>query len=187
MKALLKMGLVFGLIFMALLASCASQPASNSQAALDFEQAEGAEPQPPVLDQQKPGNTGSFDDAVKGKEWRLSEIRTESQILVLDRQKLGSEGFADAFTLNFGDGLVLGRGAPNTFRAPYEQGQNKGLSIGRAAATLMAPLKEPTDFKENEYFAFLENIYRWNTAGENLELYTKTGDGKESVLVFAAD
>jgi hypothetical protein len=123
-------------------------------------------------------------DAVKGKEWRLSGIRTGSRLLVLDRQKLENEGFAGVFTLIFEDRQVHGRGAPNTFRAPYEQGQNQSLSIGSAAATLMAPLKEPEDFKEGEYFTYLGNAYRWNLANGDLELYTKTRDGEEAVLLF---
>jgi hypothetical protein len=123
---------------------------------------------------------------LQGKEWRLRDIRTGSRSIVLDRRKLTDEGFADAFTLNFGDRQVNGRGAPNIYRAPCEPGQNQGLSIGNAAATLMAPLKEPEDFKEREYFAYLGNTYRWDLVQGNLELYTKTGDGKEALLVFIA-
>jgi heat shock protein HslJ len=98
--------------------------------------------------------------------------------------KLGDEGFAGAFTLTFGDGQIHGRAAPNTYRAPYEQGADQALSIGNAAATLMAPLREPTDLKENEYFTLLGNVYRWDLVRGRLELYTKTGDGEEAVLVF---
>jgi hypothetical protein len=125
-------------------------------------------------------------DAVKGKEWRLNEIRAGGRLLVLDRQKLENEGFAGVFTLIFEDQQVHGRGAPNTFRAPYEQAQNQSLSIGNAAATLMAPLKEPEDFKEREYFTCLGNTYHWNLVQGNLELYTKTVDGKDATLVFIA-
>jgi hypothetical protein len=100
---------------------------------------------------------------------------------------LGNEGFTDVFTLIFEDQQVHGRGAPNIFRAPYEQAQNQGLSIGNAAATLMAPLKEPEDFKEGEYFTYLGNTYRWDLVQGNLELYTKTGDGQEAALVFITE
>jgi hypothetical protein len=127
----------------------------------------------------------SFDE-VKGKEWRLRGVHLDSRLLVLDRHKLSNEGFADAFTLIFEDRQVHGRGAPNTFRAPYEQGQNQSISIGNAAATLMAPLKEPEDFKERDYFTYLGNIYRWNLVQDDLELYTKTGDDKDATLIFIA-
>jgi heat shock protein HslJ len=127
----------------------------------------------------------SFDD-VKGKEWQLNSVHIGAGVLVLDRQKLDSEGFTGAFTLNFGNEQLHGRGAPNTYRAPYEWGQNQSLSIGNIAATLMAPLKEPTAFRENEYFACLRNTYRWDLVQGSLELYTKTGDGEEGILVFIA-
>jgi heat shock protein HslJ len=157
MKNLLKQGLYLAVLTGCI--ACAGQPVSTA----------------PV----------SFDN-VKGKEWRLNSVRMDAGVLVLDRQKLDSEGFTGAFTLNFGDGQVYGRGAPNTYRAPYEQDQSQSLSIGNIAATLMAPLKEPADFKENEYFACLGNAYRWDLVQGSLELYTKTGDGKEATLVFIA-
>jgi hypothetical protein len=133
----------------------------------------------------QPARQVSFDE-LTGKEWRLEGIETGSRNIALDRQKLTGEGFAGAFTLNFGDGQVYGRGAPNTYRAPCRQGRNQSLSIGNAAATLMAPLKEPEDFKEGEYFACLGNAYRWDLVQGGLRLYTKTGDGSEAVLVFIA-
>jgi hypothetical protein len=113
-------------------------------------------------------------------------IQTGARSIVLDRQKLESEGFPGVFTLVFEDELVHGRGAPNTFRASYEQGQNQSLSVGNIAATLMAPLKEPEDFNEREYFTLLGNVYRWDFVQGDLKLYTKTGDGEDAVLVFIA-
>jgi heat shock protein HslJ len=127
----------------------------------------------------------SFDE-LKGKEWRLRSVQTGARSVVLDKQKLTDDGFAGAFTLIFEEGQVYGRGAPNTYRAPYQRGQNRNISIGNAAVTLMAPLKEPEDFKEREYFAYLEKTYRWDLVQGNLELYTKTGDDKEALLVFIA-
>jgi hypothetical protein len=127
----------------------------------------------------------SFDE-LKGKEWRLKGIQTGARSIVLDRQKLESDGFTGIFTLVFEDGQVHGRGAPNAYRAPYEEGQNQSLSIGNAAATLMAPLREPEDFNEREYFTLLGNVYRWDLVQGDLKLYTKTGDDKEAILIFVA-
>jgi hypothetical protein len=123
-------------------------------------------------------------DELKGKEWRLKGIQSGARNIVLDRQKLEGEGFPGVFTLVFEDGQVHGRGAPNTYRAPCEEGQNHSLSIGNAAATLMAPLREPEDFKEGEYFTLLGNVYRWELVQDDLKLYTKTEDGKDAILVF---
>jgi hypothetical protein len=50
----------------------------------------------------------------------------------------------------------------------------------------MAPLKEPEDFNEREYFTLLGNVYRWDLVQGDLKLYTKTGDGEDAVLVFIA-
>lgn len=99
------------------------------------------------------------------------------------RDTLSAE-FAGIFTLEFQDGMVFGRGAPNTYRAPFEQGQNQSLSIKPGAATLMAPLSEPEGLTEGDYFRYLERVYRWNLNEGALELHTKNENGEDAVLVY---
>ena len=119
-----------------------------------------------------------FDD-VMDKDWFLTERRTGSETIAIDRDRLATDGFAEPFSLRFDAELVSGAGAPNSYRAPYTLGDNQGISIGLIAGTLMAPIFEPDGLKEHEYFALLQDVTRWNLAEGKLELYTG-----ETVLVF---
>ena len=49
----------------------------------------------------------------------------------------------------------------------------------------MAPLREPEELKEHDFFTLLQNAKKWNLAGERLELYCTDENGSETVLVFA--
>ncbi|GHU93019.1 hypothetical protein FACS189479_03550 [Spirochaetia bacterium] len=128
----------------------------------------------------------SFTD-VQGKEWELIEVRIAPQNIPLDRVTLAEEGFADVFTLSFDAGQLQGKGVPNRYRGPYEAGEGQSLKIKNIAATLMAAFREPEGLKEYEYFAYLQNTYRWNIDKGNLELFTKNEDGREAVLVYTAE
>ncbi|GHV46551.1 hypothetical protein AGMMS49546_34770 [Spirochaetia bacterium] len=122
----------------------------------------------------------------QGKEWKLVEIRTSPENIIFDRSTLVSDGFGDIFTLKFDGGRVQGMAAPNRYFAPYTQGKSQSLTIDRIAGTLIAPIREPEKVKEHDYFVYLQNTYRWNINNKNLELYTKSEDGREAVLVFTA-
>ncbi|GHV51536.1 hypothetical protein AGMMS49579_07070 [Spirochaetia bacterium] len=128
----------------------------------------------------------SFTD-VQGKEWKLIEVRTAPQNIPLDRAALAEEGFADVFTLSFDAGQLQGKGVPNRYRGPYEAGEGQSLEIKNVIATLMAAFREPEGLKEHEYFAYLQNTYRWNISKGNLELFTKNEDSREAVLVYIAE
>ena len=121
---------------------------------------------------------------VQNKDWHLIEVRTKPEI-DFNRSKLAEEGFGEIFTLRFEAERVNGVAAPNRFFAPYEQGKNQALTIKPIAGTLMAPLREPEKLKEKDYFTYLQNTSKWNLAGGNLELHSKTGNGTEVILVFA--
>jgi heat shock protein HslJ len=129
--------------------------------------------------------TPKFSD-VAGKEWQLAEIRTEPENIVFDRNKLIAEGFADIFTLNFSADQISGKGAPNRYFAPYElvSAPDSNISIKTVAGTLMAPIVEPEKLKEREFFAYLQNVRKWDIVNGNLELTTKSPDGREAVMVF---
>ncbi|GHT71659.1 hypothetical protein FACS1894110_25080 [Spirochaetia bacterium] len=163
MNTLLK-NVVLALTVLALCAACVSAPVSASV-------------QETAL---------SFTD-VQGKEWKLIEVRTAPLNIPLDRDALAEEGFADVFTLSFDAGQLQGKGVPNRYRGPYEAGEGQSLKIKNIAATLMAAFREPEALKEHEYFAYLQNIYRWNIGKGNLELFTKNEDGREAVLVYTAE
>jgi hypothetical protein len=151
----MKAGVFFAVVSLALLAACATTPAVTGV----------------------PGF-----GTVTGKEWRLAELRTTAG-LAFSRDALDAE-FASIYTLEFRDGMALGRGAPNTYRFPFEQGRDQGLGIKPGATTLMAPLREPEGLAEGEYFGYLGRVYRWNVSGGALELHTKSENGEDAVLVY---
>ena len=49
----------------------------------------------------------------------------------------------------------------------------------------MASFREPEKLKEHDFFAYLQNIYEWKKADENLELISKTQDNGEVILIFS--
>jgi heat shock protein HslJ len=131
------------------------------------------------------GSTPQFAD-VRDREWRLAAVRTEAGNNILDRDQLIAGGFEDVFTLRFAD-MVSGRGAPNRYSGPYEAGKDLSLSIKKVAATLMAPIREPEQLKEREFFDYLEKAYRWNINQGNLEISTRGEGGAEAVMVFVLE
>ncbi|MDR0877254.1 MAG: META domain-containing protein [Treponema sp.] len=122
---------------------------------------------------------------IKDKEWKLIEVRVDSESIGYDRSKLENESFGDIFTLKFDADRVSGKGAPNRYTAPFELGKGLAITFKPAAATLMAPIREPEKLKEHDFFALLSNVYQWNLdQAKHLEFSTKTEDGREAVMVF---
>jgi heat shock protein HslJ len=124
---------------------------------------------------------------VSGKEWKLIEVRTEPENIIFDRDKLIEEGFGDIFTLNLDAGQISGRGAPNRYFGPYELGKDQAISVKNVAGTLMAPIVEPEKLKEREFFAYLQNVYKWDIKKGRLELSTRGVDEREAVMVFVLE
>jgi heat shock protein HslJ len=134
-------------------------------------------------------------EGVLGKTWNLYSITRGDKTVFLDRKALESDGFAGVFSLTFGGPPVnnpalppriSGRGAPNTFIATYELGADQGISIGVPAGTLMAPIKEPQQLKEHDYFVLVSNVSAWKLAGGDLILLTSDDAGAEVLLTFVA-
>jgi heat shock protein HslJ len=123
-------------------------------------------------------------DEVRGKEWTLTEIRTGSAVIHLDRQKLEAEDMGDVYTLRFDEDGLSGKGAPNRYLGPYELGDGGRLTLSRVAGTLMMGIKEPEGLKEAEYYDYLSKVTRWNLARDRLELFSETPEGREAVLIF---
>jgi len=130
-------------------------------------------------------STPKFSD-VTGKEWLLVEIKSDTQGLTFDRKNLKNEGFGEIFTLNFDGERISGVGAPNRYTAPFKVEKNQVISIKLVASTLMAPIREPERLKEQDYFTYLQNAYKWNFTKEGkFELYSKNKDKAEAVLIFS--
>ena len=156
--------LIVGMLF----GACANEPNTNeSQSVL------GTLPTPP-----------SFDEVVKGKEWKLAQVLVEQRDIGFSREELAADNFGDIFVLKF-DERVTGMAAPNRFFAPYSvTGQT--LEINTIAGTLMAVLKEPEKLKEREFLSFLEKAHGWDVKEGDLWILTRNDAGNEAVLIFKA-
>ena len=122
---------------------------------------------------------------ISGKEWLLSEIRTQGGKITIDRNELKNSGFSEnIFSLVLDAGRVSGVGAPNRYFAPFTLGEGQSITIQNIAGTLMAPLFEPEKLKEHEFFVYLQNTSKWDLVKGQLELYTRDENRAETVLVF---
>jgi heat shock protein HslJ len=136
-----------------------------------------------ALDVSACGSTPKFSD-VSGKEWLLVEIRAQPQNVIFDRNSLKAEGFENIFTLKFDADRLSGIGAPNRYSAPYQLDANQAIKVQPIAGTLMAPIREPEKLKEHDFFGYLQNAYKWNYTKGRMELFSKSADGAELVLIF---
>jgi heat shock protein HslJ len=125
----------------------------------------------------------SFDQVI-GKNWKLIGIKVANTGTSFFRDTWGTDG-KDFYTIKFQDTLVFGRAAPNNYRGPFELGQNQGIRFDSMAATQMALLNEPKELKENEYFKYLEEVYRWDIKDGNLELHSRNEKGEAIVLRYS--
>ena len=126
--------------------------------------------------------TGEFSYVIN-RDWHLAAVRLDSEIIEIDRNAL-AEFFGEIFTLRFDTERVGGVAAPNRYFGPYTLSDNQAVSMGNMANTLMAAIFEPEELKEHEFLAYLQNVYKWNLAGENLELHSVDEGETEAVLVF---
>jgi heat shock protein HslJ len=124
-------------------------------------------------------------DEVRGKDWKLVEIRTGSVVVPLNRQRLEADAMGDVYTLRFDADRISGKGAPNRYFGPYELGDGDRLILSGIARTLMMGINQPEELKESEYFDYLDRITRWGIGSDRLELFTETPEGQEAVLVFS--
>ena len=123
---------------------------------------------------------------VTGKEWLLVEIKSKNGDITFDRKNLNTQGFGNIFTLNFDAERLSGVGAPNRYTAPYKVDKDQVIKVQLIAGTMMAPIHEPQRVKENDYFTYIQNAYKWNfTEDGKLELFSKDAKGAELVLVYS--
>jgi heat shock protein HslJ len=130
--------------------------------------------------------SGEITNGLTGKSWQLTEIRINGVNTGFNRNDLTKIGLtaAEGFTLNFDAETVNGLGAPNRYVAPYTLTDNQ-ISISLMAATKMASFLELDKLKEQEYFDYLQKADSWNIVNNNLELSSKTTDGKAAILIFS--
>jgi heat shock protein HslJ len=122
---------------------------------------------------------------VSGKQWKLIEVNVNDRVILFDRDTLNNEDAGDIFTFNFDAQRISGKGAPNLYSGPYTLGSNMAISMNPVSSTRLAPLKQPEKLRENDYFVYLQKVYKWNLVDKKLELYSKTEDDAEVRMVFS--
>jgi len=120
----------------------------------------------------------------QGKEWVLSEIKSQGKTVTIDRKKLEAGNMGGAFTINFEEDRVSGMGAPNRYFGPYTVDSKNVLSIGNLASTMMAAFFEPEELKEHEFFDYVSKASLIKIKSGKLELYSVNSAGAKTVLVF---
>jgi len=121
---------------------------------------------------------------VRDKDWKLMEVRAGKDKIIFKRDMLAQETPKNVFTLRFDAERVSGAGCPNRYFAPYTLAEKQAIDIKLIAGTLMAAMFEPEQLKEQEYFAYLKNVKKWNLVKGNLELRSANDEGAEVVLIF---
>jgi hypothetical protein len=130
-----------------------------------------------------PAASSEFTDVI-GKNWKLSEYLVIDRGSFLNRYNVTRTGSGESFTIRFDRDLASGIGTTNRYSAPYTLGEGRAISLSTVRSTLMAPLQEPAGLREHDFFVYLQSTYSWNIVGGNLELNSRTEDGREIRLVF---
>jgi hypothetical protein len=130
-----------------------------------------------------PAKTAGFDE-VRGKEWVLTEIISDSGNIVIDRKKLEAEGITGAYTLYIDNERISGKALPNRYFAPYKPGDGQKISFGAVAGTLIANINDAGELQEAAYYRFLDGVYQWNLSGGRLELFTRGPGGTDAKLIY---
>jgi heat shock protein HslJ len=121
--------------------------------------------------------------------WQLVSLEKGGEIIKVDRENPESGITRDWYTLNFADNdgekRISGKGAPNTYSASCDFGDDSTIGFSRIAATRMAAFFEPDVLKEQEYFQYLERVDRWAMNDSmNLLLFTTAEGGEKVILIF---
>ena len=134
-------------------------------------------------------DNSSFSSAL-WKEWKLIEVHIENPIVtrevLFDRASLSKENAGKAFTLKFEEDKLSGTAAPNTYSGPYTLGEEeKSITISPLVTTMMAALWQPERIREQDYFLYMSNVYKWDIVENRLILFTKNEADQEVLMVFS--
>jgi len=126
---------------------------------------------------------------VKENTWQLVSVRNDRMRIDLDRENHKADRINETYTLRFtGDFTgksIYGKGAPNTYSASCDVGDDFTIGFGPIVSTKMVAFIEPEVLKEHEYFKYLEKVCRWTMDyDEHLKLFTTNEEGEEVFLIF---
>jgi heat shock protein HslJ len=129
-------------------------------------------------------STVAFTD-IQRKTWALVEIRTvDEDTVFIDRQRLEDTGNGDAYTLIIDEERISGKANPNRYSASYETGEDHELLLFAVIGTRMWGIIEPGMLLEQDYYTYLQEVSRWDSNGEILELTTVTPEDQEVFLIY---
>ena len=117
---------------------------------------------------------------IQGKDWILEQITTGKTTVKINR----TDSAAEVYTLSFDTLRISGAAAPNRYFGPYTSGDRQTIKLEPAGITMMAPLFERSDLREQDYFNYLEKVWSWDIKNGKLILNTFDQDGKKAVLIF---
>jgi len=133
------------------------------------------------------GSTPRFSSVTK-KEWKLVKVFVEetpvNRTITYDRGDLKKENIDNIFTITFSSDSISGTGAPNRYSASYSTGSNQAITIRSIRSTTNAALVQPEKLQEQTFYVYLQNASKWNVVDKNLEIVSKTEDGKPVKMVF---
>jgi len=126
---------------------------------------------------------------VLGREWKLIAVHvkdTFAREIHFDRAALAKDNFGDIYTLKFSPEQMSGKGNPNNYAAPYTITEvGKVITVLPMSSTNAYASFYPDRLKEVDYFAYIQNAYRWElSTGRKLMLHTKTADGFDVQMTF---
>jgi len=125
---------------------------------------------------------------ITSKEWKLIEVRAEDTFLretLFDRNTLSKEAAGDVFILKVTNDFVSGKAAPNTYTAQYTANErDKTISVKEMVVTELPPVWQPLKIKEQDYYTYLKNAYKWDVANGRLLLYSKAENGRDILLTY---
>lgn len=122
---------------------------------------------------------------VTGKKWKLIEVNINDRNILFNREALANEDAGDIFSFDIDAQIINVTGAPNQCSGQYTLGSNQAISLSPMSPTMTTPLRQPEKLREQDFFVYMQNVYKWNLVDTNLELYSKTEDNAEVRLVFS--
>ena len=131
-------------------------------------------------------NTGrAAFSSVLEKECSLIKVRVGDNETPINREALANDNAGDLYTLKFDNDHLSGKAEPNNYSAPYTINEaEQTISIKPMRSTLMASFRQSVGLAEHDYYTYMNNAYKWEFAGNNLILHSKTADGQNVQLVF---
>ena len=119
-----------------------------------------------------------------GRTWGLTEYRSGSKSVTLDRAAMEQAGDGAAFSLSFEGGRMSGMGSCNRYFGTATDDGPLGLSVSALGSTKVFCVDEPYGLAEFEFLGSLGASVKWELSLGRLILYGPWVDGGSTEMVF---